>query len=157
MKNHKQKLIPRTAACLVSKVDNIRLSCQDAGLSISIPRVLLYTNIAKKWKSQTEYTNTQSSEKSWYIDMANNVEKLENMDKERGEEKPKGKDKEEKQPLEFKDIKEIKERQPNSKGDKVYQSVRQDIALREKQRSKVTVKNMRDVTTVSFDIKQFKL
>ena len=77
------------------------------------------------------------------------------MDKERGEE-PKGKDKEEKQPLEVKEIKEIKERQPNTKGDKVYQSVRQDIALREKQRSKVTVKNMRDVTTVSFHIKQFK-
>ena len=58
--------------------------------------------------------------------MANKLEKLENMDEERGGEKPKEKDKEEKQPLEFKDIKEIKERQPNTKGDKVYQSVRQD-------------------------------
>ena len=53
-------------------------------------------------------------ENSWYIDMANNVEKLENMDKERGEEKSKGKDKEEKQPLEVKEIKEIKERQHNT-------------------------------------------
>ena len=35
--------------------------------------------------------------------MANNLEKLENMDEERGGEKP---------PLEFKEIKEIKERQP---------------------------------------------
>ena len=50
--------------------------------------------------------------------MANKLEKLENMDEERGGEKPKEKDKEEKQPLEFK---EIKERQPNTKGDKVYQ------------------------------------
>ena len=79
------------------------------------------------------------------------------MDEEREEEKQKEKDKEEKQPLEFKEIKETKERQPNSKGDKLYQSVRQDIALREKQRSKVTVKNLRDVRKVSFHIKQFKL
>ena len=61
------------------------------------------------------------------------------------EEKQDKRDDKEEQLLEFKEVKEVKERQPNPKGDKVYQSVRTDIMLREKQRSKATVKNMRDV------------
>ena len=69
------------------------------------------------------------------------------------EEKQYKMDDKEEQLLEFKEVKEVKERQPNSKGDKVYQSVRTDIMLREKQRSKASVKNMRDVRKASFHIK----
>ena len=69
------------------------------------------------------------------------------------EEKQYKMDDKEEQLLEFKEVKEVKERQPNPKGDKVYQSVRTDIMLREKQRSKASVKNMRDVRKASFHIK----